>query len=235
MTTNQLALSLGVHPKTVRRRIARDISFYHDLAGGPFPFGAGDTLPEAVVLHLSEQGPGQSREPSKGGQPPGGAPMSPPARPVPPLPAPGHGDTPAKPGTREDSLKARNKQAHDLLFSNTSVVIAAAAVLILVDAVSFGWIAWNTYPAFARVAVPIFALAGMATGYSAFKSILAYRGWNGDGWMMGFGLFQLALHLCAMQALGEWSFIIGKVVISVGLPLASAGLALALKNGQQND
>lgn len=228
-TTKQLAERLGVHVKTIRRRIFRDQEFYEELAGGFFEYHTNDELPEAVAEHLTKSAtqPGEAvtngavkqaqKEPAT--QPQGQRQVQPQVR---------------EP-KRQRTQAERNKAAHEALFSNTAVLIIAAAVLIAVDAISFGWIAFNTYPSFYRVAVPIFALSGMAVGFSAFKSILAYKGWNGDGWMFGFGLFQLALHLCAMQALGELSFFFGKIVISIGLPLASAGLALALKNGTKEE
>lgn len=245
-TTKQLAQRLGVHSKTIRRRITKNLDFFNGLAGGPFPFGSADELPGPVVAYLERQeeataprpvkhfptpkgGNGQSKaladysgdaDAAAGGVPIGGVYTF---RKTAPAPAP------------KRTLATRNRETQANLFDNTVVLVVAALILILVDAVSFGWIAYNSYSAFYSVAVPIFALAGMATGYSAFKSIISYKGWEADSWMIGFGVFQCALHLCALQALGDYSFFVGKIVISVGLPIATVGLALAIKNGKDDN
>lgn len=116
------------------------------------------------------------------------------------------------------------------IFQNHQVAILGAMVLISCDALSFGWIAWNAYHDFQTAAAAIFALAGFAVGYSAIKNIITYTGWNGDGWAWGFGLFQLCLHLCAMEVFGPYSFTAGKVIIAAGLPLAVGGLATSMRD-----
>lgn len=118
------------------------------------------------------------------------------------------------------------------LFDNRIIVLVAASILIASDALSFAWIAINTYSQFKIIAGVMFAFVGMAVGYSAIKNIVSYDGWNGDSWAWGFALFQIALHLSAMQVFDEFganSFFIGKIVISFGLALATAGLAVALR------
>lgn len=118
------------------------------------------------------------------------------------------------------------------LFSNHAVILAAASILIASDAMSFAWIAINTYINFKEIAGVIFALVGMAVGYSAIKNIISYKGWNGDAWAAGFGVFQIALHLCAMEVFTEYSFFIGKIVIATGIALATGGLAVSLKEAK---
>lgn len=137
---------------------------------------------------------------------------------------------PTQKATKPISRAKKNEATKDGLFKNSVVIIVNAAVLILVDAVSFGWIAYNVYPEFYLAAVPIFAVAGMSVGYAAFTSILSGKKWDSEAWIVGFMFFQIALHLCAMQAIGEYSFLVGKIVIALGLPMGSIGLALALKN-----
>lgn len=114
------------------------------------------------------------------------------------------------------------------LFHNKIIMLTAASILIASDAMSFAWIAFNAYVEFSHVAAVLFAFVGMAVGYSAIKNVVSYDDYSG-GWASGFGIFQVALHLCAMEVLGPDSFFYGKIVISVGLALATAGLAIALK------
>ena len=143
-------------------------------------------------------------------------------RPVAPRPAP-------KVEVKAAPIKREPLDVDAMIFKNRVLIVVFTTILISVDSLSFGWIAWNTYTSFPVGAAAVFAVAGLAVGYSAVKNVVSYKGWNGDAWAWGFGLFQLALHLCAMEVLGELSFFFGKIVISVGLPLATAGLATALK------
>ena len=105
-----------------------------------------------------------------------------------------------------------------------------SAVLVSADSLAFAWIAYNSYQSFRVAAGAIFALIGFAVGYSAIKNIITYKGWNADAWGWGFGFFQLGLHLSAMQVIGPYSFLVGKVFISLGLPLAVAGLAISMRH-----
>lgn len=153
----------------------------------------------------------------------------------PPAPAPAPSPSPAPAPTHRKSRIETVQPVdyvHGILFGNQLIIISCAAVLIMVDAVSFGWIAWNAYADFPRVAAFIFGMAGMAVGYSAIKNFVGYDGRDHSEWMWGFGFFQCVLHLCAMEVFMDWSFFIGKIVISVGLPLGTAGLAIALKKSK---
>ncbi|MBX2927037.1 MAG: hypothetical protein KF852_04315 [Saprospiraceae bacterium] len=125
---------------------------------------------------------------------------------------------------------APQKRDATQLFRSNPVAIVGALILISADALSFSWIAFNTYHDFQHAAAAIFALTGFAVGYSAIKNIITYKGWNADAWAWGFGIFQLCLHLCAMEVFGEYSFTAGKVIIAVGLPLAVGGLATSMKD-----
>lgn len=212
-TVKQVAEGLGCHPRTIKRRIEKLNGELVKLNNGvPFSFGFQDELPEAVSDYLLSnasitEAPASKNEPKV----------------VPPV---------ERKEVKVFHVHPKPKQdvpVDDLIFKNKGLIILFAAILIGVDALSFAWIAVNTYPSFGVIAAIVFAFAGMAVGYSAVKNILSYKGWNGDGWAWGFGLFQLSLHLCAMEVLGDWSFFLGKIVISVGLPLATAGLATALK------
>ena len=109
-----------------------------------------------------------------------------------------------------------------------------AGVIIAADATSCGWIAHNSYQGnFQALAAFIFAGVGLAIGFAAFRNIATYRGYNGDSYAWGFGIFQALIHLCAMQSFDFFgaglSFEIGKIVISIALPIATAGLAVTFK------
>lgn len=216
-TIQAVAETLGVHSRTVKRHIERLNGELLQINGGnPFSFGISDPLPEPVseylISNIVKHGPPKPLKSDNSGT----------AVKTEIVPD-------KKPALRVAAQVKVGRPADEIVFKNKAFLIACAAILIGVDSLSFAWIAWNTYPSFREAAACVFALAGMATGYSAIKNILSYKGWNGDAWAWGFGLFQLCLHLCAMEVLGDWSFFLGKIVISVGLPLATAGLATALK------
>lgn len=115
------------------------------------------------------------------------------------------------------------------LFQDNAVGIVAAIIIIATDAISFAWIAWNTYHEFQLPAAIIFAFAGVAVGYSAIRNTVTYSGWNGDSWAWGFGLFQVLLHMCAMEVIPHYSFMAGKVIIALGLALGTLGLAVSFR------
>ena len=109
-----------------------------------------------------------------------------------------------------------------------------AGVLIAADATSCGWIAHNAYKGnFQTLAAFIFAGVGLAIGFAAFRNIATYKGYNADSYAWGFGVFQALVHLCAMQSFDFFgaglSFEIGKIVISIALPIATAGLGVTFK------
>jgi hypothetical protein len=115
------------------------------------------------------------------------------------------------------------------LFQDNAVGIVAAVIIIATDAISFGWIAWNSYHDFQIPAAIVFAFAGVAVGYSAIRNTVTYSGWNGDGWAWGFGIFQVLLHMCAMEVIPHYSFMAGKVIIALGLALGTLGLAVSFR------
>lgn len=209
-TVKTIAQKLGKHPRTISRRIKTLNGHLIQVNGGkPFSDSLSDPLPDAVAEYLL----------SKIVEPGAAMPAQEPKTPLPVV----------REKRRVEPVVKVSVPADDIVFKNKALLITFAVILISVDALSFGWIAWNTYPSFHEAAAVIFACAGMATGYSAFKNIISYKGWSGDAWAWGFGLFQFALHLCAMEVIGDWSFIAGKIVVAMGLPLATAGLATALK------
>jgi len=116
------------------------------------------------------------------------------------------------------------------LFEDKPTIHFAAFILIAADAISCAWIAWNTYQNFQLIAAILFGLAGMAIGYSAIRVIVTYSGFNRKAYAWGFGIFQWGLHLCAMSTFGpDYSFYVGKVMISCALPISTSAIAVALK------
>lgn len=146
----------------------------------------------------------------------------------------GQAKKPAPPPKSKPPKKNPKKtKAQDLQAGHTVSAIFAWT-LISADATSCAWIAHNTYEGeFQTPATVIFAGVGFAIGYSAFQNISKYKGYNGDNYAWGFGLFQALIHLCAMQSFDYFadgiSFGIGKVVIAIALPIATSGLAVTLK------
>ncbi len=135
------------------------------------------------------------------------------------------------PAAIETPAPVQVKREIPTLFKDRLTLYVAAFILISADAVSCGWIAWNEYQEFQLIASIFFGLAGIAIGYSAIRMVISYYGWHSDSFAWGFGIFQVFLHLSAMQTFGdEWSYYIGKIMISLALPLATAGIALAFKS-----
>lgn len=150
-----------------------------------------------------------------------------------------YNNTPAPPPKKKAAKKTKTQKKPTAPAERQKSSNAAAAVfawiLIAADATSCAWIANNTYQgAFKTPATAIFAGVGFAIGYSAFRNISQYKGYNGDSYAWGFGFFQALIHLCAMQSFDYFaegiSFGIGKVVIAIALPIATSGLAVTFKN-----
>ena len=130
---------------------------------------------------------------------------------------------PADPKPEEkQSTKAEKK-------SKGIISIVSGIILIATDAISASWIAWNAYENYP--AAIIFGLAGFAMGYAAIKNALTFNqnNMNADTWLGIFALIQTMLHLSALQVLGTESFMIGKITIAIGIPLATIGLALGMR------
>ena len=221
MTTRQLAEQNNVQPASIARRLKR----------WGEPYGLNDILPDTLIERILSDNRAtttktrtttrqvltetvKEKETVK--------PLSIPVSVAPPIieaPAP----IPTPPPIVKREIPA--------LFKDRLTLYVAAFILISTDAVSCGWIAWNEYQEFQGIAAVFFGLAGIAIGYSAIRMVISYDGWHGDSFAWGFGLFQVFLHLSAMQTFGEeWSYYIGKICISLALPLATAGIALAFKS-----
>jgi len=127
-------------------------------------------------------------------------------------------------------VKKQNTDATQVdIFKNIYAKLVVIGILVFSDALCFAWIAWNTFPDFQIIAAGVFAFVGIAVGYAAIKTIVSYNGWSGDSWTAGFGIFQIALHTCAMEVWGLYSYPAGKIVIALGVALGTAGMAVALK------
>lgn len=159
-------------------------------------------------------------EPPGGDIPPAPLPTPAPKSEKRPAPAPVPACAPPPVDPRRDATE---------FFRSRKLAVFASMIIICSDALCFAWIAYNTYSKFSLIAAIIFAPVGFAVGYSAIKNIVTYRGWNSDGWAWGFALFQILLHSCAMESLGQYSFPAGKVTMAVGITLSTAGLAVSMK------
>jgi hypothetical protein len=226
MTTRQLAEQNNVKPASLARKLTR----------WGEPYGLNDTLPDALIERIlsdsratttkikttTRQVVTETIEEEETVKPePEPLPI-----PIPVLPPIVETPTPI-PIPEPPPIVKREIPA---LFKDRLTLYVAAFILISADAVSCGWIAWNEYQEFQAIAAVFFGLAGIAIGYSAIRMVISYDGWHGDSFAWGFGLFQVFLHLSAMQTFGnEWSYYIGKICISLALPLATAGIALAFK------
>lgn len=109
------------------------------------------------------------------------------------------------------------------------MVSTAATGLIISDSLCFFWIAYNAFDQFAIAAGLIFALAGLCVGFAAIKNTADYVGKYESEFLFGFMFFQILLHCCATQVFSDWSFFLGKIVISIGTAVATCGLAITLK------
>ena len=221
MTTRQLAEQNNVQPASIARKLKR----WHEKDILDTSYGLNDILPTDVIERIlsdnrttttktkttTRQVLTETVEEKETVKPE-------------PLPIP----IPVPPPIVETPIPV--KREIPALFKDRLTLYVAAFILISADAVSCGWIAWNEYQEFQAIAAVFFGLAGIAIGYSAIRMVISYDGWHGDSFAWGFGLFQVFLHLSAMQTFGEeWSYYIGKICISLALPLATAGIALAFK------
>ncbi len=223
MTTRQLAEQNNVQPASLARKLKR----------WEEPYGLNDILPDALIERiLSENRATTTKtktttrqvltETVKEEETVKPEPLPVPIT-APPSVIESQAPIPAPPPVVKREIPA--------LFKDRLTLYVAAFILISADAVSCGWIAWNEYQEFQGIAAVFFGLAGIAIGYSAIRMVISYDGWHGDSFAWGFGLFQVFLHLSAMQTFGEeWSYYIGKICISLALPLATAGIALAFKS-----
>ena len=215
MTTRQLAEQNNVQPASLARKLTR----------WGEPYGLNDILPDALIERiLSDNRTTTTKTKTTTRQITTETVKEEETVKPEPLPIP----IPVPPPIVETPIPV--KREIPALFKDRLTLYVAAFILISADAVSCGWIAWNEYQEFQGIAAVFFGLAGIAIGYSAIRMVISYDGWHGDSFAWGFGLFQVFLHLSAMQTFGEeWSYYIGKICISLALPLATAGIALAFK------
>ena len=133
--------------------------------------------------------------------------------------------------------KARAKQTLDeaapMFLESKGVAMLWLSAFVLADAVASAWIAFNRFQVFAAFAAPFFFVVGAAMGYSAVRNMAKCRGYEAGAWAWGFGLFQVALHVCAMGLLEfikpGLSYTVGAAVIAIGIPLGTMGVAITFK------
>lgn len=221
MNIRELSQELGIKEESLQRNLRRWAAqpakaFIFERAGAD-PYGLDTGLNAELPAGLADSIRDFYRE-DKNGAPPAPAPD----KPSPPRPAPKPKPAPSR----------RQPGGANIIHNDTSALIFGA-ILIAADGMSCAWIAYNTYGDAKYMAGLIFAFAGVAIGYAAFRNVTSYKGYEESSFAWAFGVFQFVLHLCAMQTLDfihpGISHLVGKVVISIGLPLSTAGIAYTLK------
>lgn len=111
--------------------------------------------------------------------------------------------------------------------------VIAAIVIILTDAICCWWIAYNSFDGQAAIyASALFFLGGMASGYAAVRFIATEKSTLADDWSNGLMIYQIALHVCALEVLQSYSFLVGKIVIAIGFAMSMKVLAKSFRNAQ---
>jgi len=111
--------------------------------------------------------------------------------------------------------------------------VIAAIVIILTDAICCWWIAYNSFDGQAAIhASALFFLGGMASGYAAVRFIATEKSTLSDDWSNGLMVYQIALHVCALEVLQSYSFLVGKIVIAIGFAMSMKVLAKSFRNVQ---
>ncbi len=111
--------------------------------------------------------------------------------------------------------------------------VIAAIVIILTDAICCWWIAYNSFDGQAAIyASALFFLGGMASGYAAVRFIATEKSALADDWSNGLMVYQIALHVCALEVLQSYSFLVGKIVIAIGFAMSMKVLAKSFRNAQ---
>jgi len=216
MTIKQTAAQLEIKPTSLQKNLKRwrsrpDMAYIFNRAGikpEDVTYGLNDDQPASLIASIKQWYNSDGQEA--------------PAR-----------ETKEKPLIRPSSQPRTTKAKRVKVLQDDSIAIIAAGILIAADAVSCSWIAYHIYRPAWVIACPVFAAAGMAIGYSAFRNITRYDGYDRESWAWGFGIFQLLLHLSAMETFdiikAGLSFPMAKVIIAIGLALSTGGIAVTLK------
>lgn len=123
----------------------------------------------------------------------------------------------------------------DRFFQSDIIVLSSLFVLILSDGFSMSLLSGRTFQGNV-VAYVLFSIVGLIIGYAAISTTRAAyhaprRAWEKSWapfWIFVFAVFQTALHGSAFDLFGQWSDLVGRVLIVVSIPLATASLTTTI-------
>lgn len=123
----------------------------------------------------------------------------------------------------------------DRFFQSEIIVLSALLILIFSDGFSMSLLAGRTFGG-SGLAYVLFSVVGLIIGYSAISTTrAAYHArtnrWQKDWasvWIFVFAVFQTALHGSAFDLFGDWSDLVGRVLIVLSIPLATASLTTTI-------
>ena len=123
----------------------------------------------------------------------------------------------------------------DRFFQSEIIVLSALLILIFSDGFSMSLLAGRTFGG-SGLAYVLFSVVGLIIGYSAISTTRAAyhaprRSWEKSWapfWIVLFAIFQTALHGSAFDLFGDWSDLVGRVLIVLSIPLATASLTTTI-------
>lgn len=123
----------------------------------------------------------------------------------------------------------------DRFFQSEIIVLSALLILIFSDGFSMSLLAGRTFGG-SGLAYVLFSVVGLIIGYSAISTTRAAyhaprRAWEKSWapfWIILFAVFQTALHGSAFDLFGDWSDLVGRVLIVLSIPLATASLTTTI-------
>ncbi len=123
----------------------------------------------------------------------------------------------------------------DRFFQSEIIVLSALLILIFSDGFSMSLLAGRTFGG-SGLAYVLFSVVGLIIGYSAISTTRAAyqaprRAWEkswASFWIILFAIFQTALHGSAFDLFGDWSDLVGRVLIVLSIPLATASLTTTI-------
>jgi hypothetical protein len=207
MTVREIADQYGVSARTVYR----DIEKYNFEKGCSHPNGYNDQVEDGELLkYIKERRSGKGNGAEKAEKPK------------------------KRKGLRREEKKPKVIEVEIGPSKDINIVGVMLLVLLSADGIACAWIAMNTIAGGLReIAGAGFFCVGVAIGYAAFIHQRKYEGYN-EAWAAGFFIFQMLLHLSAFEVfdMGTWndvSFGIGKVMVSVAIPLATMSIGMNSK------
>lgn len=143
---------------------------------------------------------------------------------------------PDAPETRQpEPDKKPDTTISDRFFQSEIIVLSALLILIFSDGFSMSLLAGRTFGG-SGLAYVLFSVVGLIIGYSAISTTRAAyhaprRAWEkswASFWIILFAVFQTALHGSAFDLFGDWSDLVGRVLIVLSIPLATVSLTTTI-------